>query len=85
MPADDQPDEEFIAQLAYQLWESRGRPAGSAEQDWLEAKAMLAASKTGNATAGSIAPDTPAKMKTERRKSGARKTIREPKPKTPPE
>lgn len=30
-----------IAILAYQLWEERGRPDGSAEQDWLEAERQL--------------------------------------------
>jgi hypothetical protein len=31
-----------IAELAYRLWESRGRPADSADRDWLEAEARLA-------------------------------------------
>jgi hypothetical protein len=29
---------EFVAKLAYQLWEERGRPTGSAQVDWLEAE-----------------------------------------------
>jgi hypothetical protein len=32
-----------IACLAYALWERRGRPEGSAEQDWLEAEQQLTA------------------------------------------
>lgn len=32
---------EEIAQLAYQYWEARGRPLGSAEQDWLRAEGDL--------------------------------------------
>jgi hypothetical protein len=32
-----------IAELAYELWEARGRPHGSAEEDWLEAEQRLAA------------------------------------------
>ena len=32
-----------IAELAYLLWESRGRPENSAERDWAEAEALLAA------------------------------------------
>jgi len=36
-------DTEFrsIAELAYQLWEARGRRAGCAEQDWLDAERQL--------------------------------------------
>jgi hypothetical protein len=35
--------QQAIAQLAYLLWESRGRQANSAERDWAEAEALLAA------------------------------------------
>jgi len=35
------PDSEAIAKLAYQIWEERGRPAGSAEVDWYEAERQL--------------------------------------------
>ena len=31
-------DGEEIARLAYQIWEERGRPIGSAEVDWYEAE-----------------------------------------------
>jgi hypothetical protein len=39
---------EFVAKLAYQLWEDRGRPFGSPEVDWFAAErtvyaALLAA------------------------------------------
>ena len=34
--------QEAIAQLAYALWEDRGRPHGSAEQDWIQAERLLA-------------------------------------------
>jgi hypothetical protein len=64
MPADDQSYEKSIATLAYQLWESRGRPAGSADQDWLEAEAMLAVRRS----------DSPGKVIPERRKSRAKKS-----------
>jgi hypothetical protein len=30
-----------IAELAYRLWVARGRPHGSAEEDWLEAERQL--------------------------------------------
>ncbi len=42
--ADLQPAEETgnthesISKLAYALWEQRGRPTGSSEQDWIEAQ-----------------------------------------------
>ncbi|MFY9907612.1 MAG: DUF2934 domain-containing protein [Terriglobales bacterium] len=29
---------EFVAKLAYSLWENRGRPFGSPEVDWFEAE-----------------------------------------------
>jgi Protein of unknown function (DUF2934) len=29
---------EFVAQLAYKLWEKRGRPLGSPEVDWFAAE-----------------------------------------------
>lgn len=30
-----------IRDLAYQLWEARGRPNGSAERDWIDAERQL--------------------------------------------
>jgi hypothetical protein len=36
-------DHESIAALAYHLWQQRGCPEGSGEQDWLQAEAMLRA------------------------------------------
>lgn len=32
---------ERIAQKAYELWEQRGRQAGNALQDWLDAETLL--------------------------------------------
>ncbi|MBV8049954.1 MAG: DUF2934 domain-containing protein [Acidobacteriaceae bacterium] len=32
---------EFVAKLAYQLWEERGRPFGSPEVDWFRAEQVL--------------------------------------------
>jgi hypothetical protein len=32
-----------IAELAYHLWNARGRPRGSVEEDWLEAERQLEA------------------------------------------
>jgi hypothetical protein len=36
--------QQAIAELAYLLWESRGRPENTAERDWAEAEALLALS-----------------------------------------
>jgi hypothetical protein len=35
--------QQAIAELAYLLWESRGRPENTAERDWAEAEALVAA------------------------------------------
>jgi len=35
-------EHELTAVLAYRLWEKRGRPLGSPEVDWFEAKNQLA-------------------------------------------
>lgn len=35
-------EQDTIRQLAYALWEKRGRPEGSAEEDWLAAEQRLA-------------------------------------------
>lgn len=36
---------EQVALLAYQLWEQRGCPEGSSEEDWLQAEQELMASR----------------------------------------
>jgi Protein of unknown function (DUF2934) len=36
------PEPDHIAGLAYSLWESRGRPIGSPEEDWFRAEQELA-------------------------------------------
>jgi Protein of unknown function (DUF2934) len=41
------PDSDAIAKLAYQLWEERGRPLGSAEGDWYEAERQLLQLQSG--------------------------------------
>jgi len=43
MPTTPGPTHEEIAELAYQLWEERGRPIGSPEIDWALAEQTLAA------------------------------------------
>lgn len=36
-----------IASRAYDLWQDRGRPEGSAEEDWFEAERELESHETG--------------------------------------
>jgi hypothetical protein len=38
------PEHRSIGELAYRLWQSRGCPEGTAEQDWLDAERQLRAS-----------------------------------------
>lgn len=40
-PIHQAPSDEEIARRAYSLWESRGRPHGSPEEDWHRAKEQL--------------------------------------------
>jgi Protein of unknown function (DUF2934) len=44
---------EFVAKLAYQLWEKRGRPLGSPEVDWLAAEQAMCSALLGS---GLLAP-----------------------------
>jgi hypothetical protein len=41
-----------IAELAYHLWNARGRPHGSEEEDWLEAERRLATEKEADRDGG---------------------------------
>ena len=43
----DIPSREQIAKLAYQLWEQRGRPEGSPDEDWLRAEEQFLRSTAG--------------------------------------
>jgi hypothetical protein len=44
---------EFVAKLAYKLWEERGRPSGSPEVDWFAAEQALCSALVAS---GLIAP-----------------------------
>ena len=44
---------EFVAKLAYKLWEERGRPLGSPEVDWLAAERAVYSALVAS---GSVAP-----------------------------
>jgi hypothetical protein len=46
---------EFVKQLAYKLWEQRGRPLGSADVDWFAAEKAVYASLVAS---GMITPST---------------------------
>ena len=47
-------EHEVTALLAYQLWENRGRPVGSPEADWFEAKNQPATALAKNDAALTI-------------------------------
>lgn len=42
------PEPDHIAELAYTLWESRGCPIGSPEDDWFKAEQELASTGSAN-------------------------------------
>ena len=44
-----QRDHRSISELAYHLWEARGRPEGTAERDWHDAERQLSASAVDTA------------------------------------
>lgn len=49
---------EFVAKLAYKLWEERGRPWGSPEVDWFAAeRAMYSALLASGLVGSAIAPE----------------------------
>jgi hypothetical protein len=39
------PDNKSIGELAYRLWQARGCPDGTADQDWLQAERQLKANE----------------------------------------
>ena len=43
------PDPQAIRDLAYRLWSQRGRPANSANEDWLEAERQLGSRESSTA------------------------------------
>jgi Protein of unknown function (DUF2934) len=45
------PEHRSVSELAYQLWQARGCPDGTAEQDWREAERQLAARPAAQAAA----------------------------------
>jgi hypothetical protein len=51
------PEHRSIGELAYRLWQSRGCPEGTAEQDWLDAERQLRAMQSTARPAKSEAVD----------------------------
>jgi hypothetical protein len=45
-PTASSPGSEQIAALAYQLWEARGCPEGTPDEDWFNAEKALTAKST---------------------------------------
>lgn len=43
------PEHRSIGELAYRLWQARGCPEGTAEQDWLDAEKQLRLQETSAA------------------------------------
>lgn len=48
--------DEAIAQRAYEIWQRRGRPEGTSEEDWQTAQAELAAEQQGRQNDSSRRP-----------------------------
>jgi Protein of unknown function (DUF2934) len=49
-----------IAELAYKLWDARGRPQGTEKEDWLEAERQLAAPASETSIDSSLKETFPA-------------------------
>ena len=54
------PEHRSIGELAYRLWQARGCPQGSAEQDWLDAERQLRTTAASDATDQSLRDTFPA-------------------------
>jgi hypothetical protein len=54
-----QPEQKSIGELAYLLWQSRGCPEGTAEQDWLDAEKQLRAMQRASDPPASHVPSKP--------------------------
>ncbi len=53
---------EEIEQIAYKLWEDRGRPTGSPDEDWFRAQEELAPAPLGEITPAALGELTPAPL-----------------------
>ncbi len=52
------PEHRSIGELAYRLWQARGCPDGTAEQDWLEAEKQLQASRPARSRSSEAVDDS---------------------------
>lgn len=52
------PEDRSIGELAYRLWQARGCPNGTAEQDWLEAEKQLQASRPARSLSSEAVDDS---------------------------
>jgi len=78
------PEHRSIGELAYHLWQARGCPEGSAEQDWLDAEKQLksapraaeprAATPTASASSGQRTDEPPANVEAKRKAAAAPRT-----------
>jgi LmbE family N-acetylglucosaminyl deacetylase len=81
------PEHRSIGELAYHLWQARGCPEGSAEQDWLDAEKQLKSAPrtaepraaepraaTPTASAGHRADELPASADAKRKAAAAPRT-----------
>jgi hypothetical protein len=65
------PEHRSIGELAYHLWQARGCPEGSAEQDWLNAEKQL---KSAPRTTEVRAAEPPASADAKRKAAAAPRT-----------
>jgi hypothetical protein len=68
------PERTSIAELAYQLWVSRGCPEGSDEVDWLEAERQIAAAERRSAPASHLSTDGKAGSESAARSTSERRS-----------
>ena len=81
------PEHRSIGELAYHLWQARGCPEGSAEQDWLDAEKQLKSAPrnaepraaepraaTPTASAGQRTDEPPANVEVKRKAAAAPRT-----------
>src|ERR1700721_440512 len=81
------PEHRSIGELAYHLWQARGCPEGSAEQDWLAAEKQLKSAPRNNdpraaepraatptASAGQRTDEPPANVEVKRKAAAAPRT-----------
>ena len=69
------PDHQSVGELAYRLWQARGCPQGTAEEDWLEAERQLADLAFENEIPPSPPPSLPPSITPSRKGSTRSRTL----------